>query len=197
MLSDACLNTILDAFPGTFASLHTAYSTSGANEATGGAPAYARKSITYGASAAGSKASSNAPVFDVAAATYRFVGFWTAVTAGTFLGMAALGSSAERDLIVDVTNNKILSDAHGFVNTDKIVFLAGGATVPTGLTEGTVYFVITSTTNDFQVSLTSGGAAISITGKCSDRCKVAKIVEEVFGAQGTLTLSSNSISLLA
>ena len=84
--SVAAKNNMLDSL-GTvavFVSLHTADpGTTGASEATGGAPAYARKSITWNA-AATTKTSSNAPVFDVPAGTYAFFGLWSAVSAGTY-----------------------------------------------------------------------------------------------------------------
>jgi len=51
---------------------------------------------------------------------------------------------------------------HPFVAGDKVVFSTTGA-LPTGLTAGTVYYVISAglTANAFQVSATSGGAAIN------------------------------------
>jgi len=73
--------------PITHASLHTADpGAGGANEVTGGTPAYARKAITFNAAASGAIDSSNQPVFDVPICTVAFVGFWSAITAGTFLG---------------------------------------------------------------------------------------------------------------
>jgi hypothetical protein len=71
-----------------YASLHTADpGATGVNEVSGGTPAYARKSITWNAASAGNLDSSNAPVFDVpASTTVSFVGFWSAITAGTFYG---------------------------------------------------------------------------------------------------------------
>lgn len=90
-LNNNAINAMLDQLGTliTFASLHTANpGGTGANELTGGAPAYARKSITWNAAAAGNLDSSNAPVFDVPAATITHVGFWSAVTAGTNYGDA-------------------------------------------------------------------------------------------------------------
>jgi hypothetical protein len=51
---------------------------------------------------------------------------------------------------------------HPFVAGDKVVFSTSGA-LPTGLTAGTVYYVIAAglTANAFEVSATSGGAAIN------------------------------------
>lgn len=85
-------NLMLDAW-GTaadFASLHTADpGDSGANEVTGGSPAYARKAHTWNAANAGAMDNSNAPVFDVpAGTTVSWVGFWSAESGGTFYGAA-------------------------------------------------------------------------------------------------------------
>ncbi len=56
MYTAACKNLMLDAFGITHISLHTAYSASGANEVTGGSPAYARKAISFSAAGSGSNA---------------------------------------------------------------------------------------------------------------------------------------------
>lgn len=94
---NASLNTLRNvahaAIAQTYASLHTADpSTTGANEVTGGSPAYARKAINFGAASAGSMASSSTPVFDVPATTVAYVGFWDASTSGNFIGSAAVTS---------------------------------------------------------------------------------------------------------
>jgi len=77
---------------GTWISLHTATpGTTGASEVSGGA--YARIQTTKagisGASEAGSQVTINVP----AGTTITHFGIWTAVTAGTYLGGAALPSS--------------------------------------------------------------------------------------------------------
>ncbi len=51
------------------------------------------------------------------------------------------------------------SIAHGLVNADRVYILA--TTLPTGLSSSIQYYVISATTNTFQVSLTSGGAAVT------------------------------------
>lgn len=90
-LNATALNAMLDQL-GTligFVSLHTdAVGGGDANEVTGGSPAYARKAITWNAAAAGNLDSSNQPQFDVPAGTIRRVGFYSAVTAGTYYGDA-------------------------------------------------------------------------------------------------------------
>jgi hypothetical protein len=184
---------MLDAIGITYASLHTAYSATGASEVTGGSPAYARKSATFAAASGGSKASSNAPVFDVpASTTVRFVGFWDAITSGNFKGMAANGGT-EFEFYVDATGDKILKVAHGLLNDQKVVFYNG--TAPGGLSEGTVYFIVNKTTDDFQVATTLGGAAINLTSQAADSVVCSLIIEETFGAQGTHTVTSSSLGL--
>lgn len=184
---------MLDAFGITHASLHTAYSATGANEVTGGTPAYARKGITFAAAAGGSKASSSSPVFDVPVTTIRFIGFWDALAAGNFKGMVANGGSEFEffcDLTADTINTK---NPHGLVNGDKHVFYNG--TAPGGLAEGTVYFVVGAAANSFQVALTAGGAAINLTAQADDSVVCSKIIEEAFGAQGTHTVTAATLAL--
>lgn len=91
----ATRNTLADSLAGlgAYYSLHTADpGTTGASEATGGSPAYARKQTTFAAAASGSRVGSLV-TFDVAAGTYTHWGQWSAVTAGTYIDGAALPAS--------------------------------------------------------------------------------------------------------
>jgi len=86
----ASLNTMLDAIPaaGTLhVSLHTADpGSTGANESTGGSPAYARQAAPFDAAAAGSRALTADETFDVPASTITHFGIWDAATVGNFIG---------------------------------------------------------------------------------------------------------------
>jgi hypothetical protein len=66
-------------------------------------------------------------------------------------------------------------DCHGLVANDKVIF-TGGTTVPCGLTLNTVYYVISAglTTSAFQVSASSGGSSISVTGTATGTFYVAE-----------------------
>lgn len=57
-------------------------------------------------------------------------------------------------------------NAHGLVNGDQVRLTTTGA-LPTGLNTSTTYFVVSSATNTFQLSLTLGGAAINTSGSQS------------------------------
>jgi hypothetical protein len=179
-----------------FGSLHSAYSATGTNELTGGSPAYARKALAWAAAASGSKATSAGVVFDVAAgSTVAFFGMWDAVTTGNFLGMTPNGGGVVQAFVVPDTATDILECvAHGFANNDTVVVWAvPGDPLPTGLAEGTVYFVISATTDDLQLSSSQGGASVSITAIGAGTLQ--KIVRETFGAQGTHTITSATLSV--
>lgn len=200
-LSAAAKNLMLDAMDESVATgmkygaLHTAYSANGsANEVTGGSPAYARKAATWGAAAAGVKSLSASMVFDVPAGVVAWISFWDAVTAGNFLGITPNGGTTPQAFVVpDIANDTLECVAHGFSNGQTVVVWAvPGDPLPTGLAEGTIYYVITATTDDLQLSASSGGAAINITAIGAGFLQ--RIIVETFGAQGTHTVSAASLS---
>lgn len=68
------------------------------------------------------------------------------------------------------TGDLITSPGHGLTNNDRVVLWAiDQTTFPAGLTEGTVYHVISVSGNTYQVSLTQGGAAVTITADGAGR----------------------------
>lgn len=75
-------------------SLHTADpGATGTNELTGGTPAYARKTVSWGSAANGVAAIAQGVVFDVpAGATITHIGLWSG-DGTTFYGSAALSAS--------------------------------------------------------------------------------------------------------
>lgn len=196
-LNDAGRNATVDGLAAVaiFASLHSGDpSTTGANELTGGSPAYARKSITYAAASGGTKANSAACLFDVPASTVTHVGLFSASTAGTFYGYFPAGGFNPMGANIDAATDVFTSYAHGLANTNQVLVydtLAGG--LPTGFTEGTVYFVVNSATDTFQLSATSGGAAITVT--TSAEVVVQRVLPEVFAAQGQYSIAIGSLVL--
>ena len=188
MYTDAAVHNMLNAEGTTHLSLHTDYSATGANEVTGGSPAYARIAASWAAAASRAKALSAIATFDVPASTIKWIGRWTALTAGTFLGMGPL-QGAEKEFTVDVTTDVFRQVAHGYLDTDQVVFY--GDTVPAGLTAGTIYFVRDKTADTYKVAATSGGVAINITAEAGNACVVSKIVPEVYAAQGTLKVPTS------
>jgi hypothetical protein len=94
-LSNAGKDALLEGLAGValYASLHTADpSTTGANEVSGGS--YAREVIPWDAASGGSLTTDGSIVFDVpAGTTITHVGYWSALTSGTFYGGVVLDDS--------------------------------------------------------------------------------------------------------
>ncbi len=174
----------------------------GTNEVTGGSPAYARKVITFTASAAAgsiSPATGLPATFDVpAGTTVKAVGVCTALTAGSLLAWLPAGSVARRAFSVDaggVTADQLDAPGHGLsVNDQIIVWASIGAALPAGMAEDTIYFVKTVVDADtIELSATQGGAILPITGVGDG--DLQKFTPEVFAGQGTYQVSSYPISL--
>lgn len=171
----------------------------GGTEATGGSPAYGRQAVTWAAASGGTKSNSGALTFDVAAGTYAFLLFFNASTGNTntYLGYAPINGTVKGFGSVDsagVTADAIQSAAHGLVDNDRVqLFNVFSESLPAGLTEGTVYYVVSSTTDTFEVSTTQGGASVNITG--IGELFFQKVIPEVFGAQGQITVAASALVL--
>lgn len=177
----------------SFASLHTAYSATGANEVSGGT--YARVAVTFGAPSGevmtltGTPYTLNVP----ASTTVAYVGFWSALTSGTFGGMFPAGSASAFAFAAPSSTSTLLAPGSGYTSNQQVtVFATGGSTLPTGLTAGTIYFVKSPSGDSFQLSATTGpGSAITLSSDGSGI--VQGIAPEVFGSAGTFTLTSGSV----
>jgi hypothetical protein len=184
-------NAMLDGQAYDNASLHTAFpGTTGANEVTGGAPAYARKAITVNAASGGSRQLNAAVTFDVPATTVKWIGYWSA---GVFVCTAPNGGATPKNFMAIPSTDTVYSTAHGFTDGTKIVFFNG--TPPGGLTEGTTYFTRDGATDTFKVAATLGGAAIDLTTASSFGCVVCAITEDVYASQGTHQLSTTTVTI--
>jgi hypothetical protein len=100
---------------------------------------------------------------------------WTIGSGAYVSGVTYLGSA-----------NTLVLTTHGFVLDSFVHFSTTGA-LPTGLAIDTPYYVISGglTTNNFQVSLTSGGTAVAITGAGTGTHSVGKIKNAVVGSPFT------------
>lgn len=77
------------------------------------------------------------------------------------------------DCTISIASPAVVTKAgHGLENDDPVVFKTSGA-LPTGLTVGTVYYVVNKATDTFEVSATVGGASINTSGTQSGTHSVA------------------------
>jgi hypothetical protein len=190
MFTTAAKNAMLGALAIDALSLHSGFpGLTGANEISGGAPAYARKPITFGAAAGGTRTTTSSVTFDVPASTVRWIGAWAA---GVFMGYAPNGGTP-LEFVVDPGTDTFRAPAHGLTDTTTVVLFNG--TVPGGLVEGNVYFVRDATADTFRLAAASGGVALDITSAGTSDCLLSIIVQSVYAAQGTHTLSTGTVGL--
>lgn len=102
--------------------------------------------------------------FIIFGATYNGDGTTSSEAAGTSGTVAAVFTLG--------TPGKIKWTGHGLA-ANTIVFFIGSGTLPTGITAGTTYYVRNPGTNDFEISATSGGASIALSGSPTGNAAVS------------------------
>jgi len=93
------------------------------------------------------------------------VGIYDAATVGNLRAVGFLDTDPPIFGTADV-GDLITAPAHGLVADQRVFVLATpGAVIPTGLAEGTAYYVLATglTTDAFKLSASSGGAAVDVT----------------------------------
>lgn len=108
----------------------------------------------------------------------------------TVKGVSRLSSSPDTTLgtatITIATPGVVTLNSHGLTVNDSIKFTTTG-TLPTGITAGTMYYVISSglTTNTFQISGSLGGSAINTSGSQSGTHTLVKNTPVSVGVNDT------------
>lgn len=74
----------------------------------------------------------------------------------------------DTDTIEGFTGNDIDLTAHDFADDDLVIYRTTGATAITGLEDGKLYYIVSSATDTVQLSTTSGGSAVSLSGSLPD-----------------------------
>lgn len=184
-------NAAMDAVTVDRMSLHSGYpGETGANELTGGG--YAQQLITMTAAASGVRTLSGAASFTVGAGhNVRWIGLWYGTT---FRGYSPNNGSPQ-EFAVTAASDLVTLAAHGYSDTDTIVFYAG--TVPAPLVAGTIYYVRDATTDTFKVAATSGGVAIDLTAVGSADCVVSRITTNSYAGADTHQVTSYSMGMVS
>lgn len=187
---DAAKNTMLDALTMNLLSLHTGHPGSGSTaEVTGGSPAYARVAGTIAAASGGTRSLSSDVTFNVPAGDVAVIGFWNS-TGPVFHGWAPNGpaSNNPQAAYAEATSDTINLDGHGLSNGMRVFVMPLADALPAGTAATTLYYVVGADADSFQLSLTSGGAAVDITADGDlvfQRCIV-----ETYAQQGTHTVKA-------
>jgi hypothetical protein len=195
-LSTTEIDTLLTSWAASAAymSAHSAYSSSGANELSGGS--YARVAVTWGSASGGSISLSGTPysINAPASSSAGWVGFWTASSGGTFLGMIPGGNYTAYTFTALASTDTVLAPGSATYATNQtvVVFATAGSVLPAGLTAGVVYYAISVSGDSFELSTTSGGSAINITADGSGI--IQAIAVEAFSSAGTYSVTGGSIT---
>lgn len=193
LFTDAVENAAIDAMLALapYASLHSSYSSTGANELAGGS--YTRLAVAWDAASGGLGSLNGTEQFDVAAnSDVAWIGFWSAVSSGTFRAMFPLGGFAPHPF-TSTTTDVLTAPGHSLSDGQTVVLLAAAGSLPSGGTEGTLYFVRDTSGDTFKLAATSGGSAIDLTTTGSGH--VQRIISEHYTAAGKYDLSDVNTSL--
>lgn len=159
---------------------------------------YSRSAVTWGAAAntspTGGRQVSNSGTVSIGANTGSnqdtiAYGVYSASSGGTLQAIGLLDDDSPIVGTAD-TGDLITAYAHGLV-ADQRVFVqaAPGAVIPTGLSENTAYFVLSTglTTDAFKLSTSSGGAAVDVTAGGASLFIPYKVKTVAGGATPTFT----------
>ncbi len=192
--STARQNAAVDAVTGGIS--HLALLDESLTELAGGT--YARNAVAWDAAASAIGDNTDAETFNVpAGATVAFVGFETTLAAGDgkTAGWWPVGGQPLQVGVVETDDDTITSKAHGLTNGQRVVVMdITGGGLPTGLTEGTVYYVRDVATDTFKVETTSGGGAVAISA--DGEIFFTRCIPETFAAAGTYTIAAGDLDII-
>lgn len=135
----------------------------------------------------------NSPVASGSWGTIVGVAIFDASSGGNALRKAYLTAGSYRVFTALASTDILTAPGHSFVNTEQVVVLAlPGTSLPTGLTQGTLYYVVGSATDTLQLSTSSGGAAINLTTNGGGR--IVKVVPQAVGSGGLLSFPVGTLT---
>ena len=131
---------------------------------------------SMGAAASGSKSNTSTVTFAECGTTGAVAKGWALVSASSNgdLYLGGMLASNQKSFFADSATNVIHCPAHGYSDDDKVVFYNPDPSLPAPLSAIVEYFVISSTTDTFKVSLTQGGAEVVITSSGPGRVGIQK-----------------------
>lgn len=157
-----------------YVSLHTADPGEGGNQTTSEATYTGYARVAVARSAGGWTVTANlvqnaaAVTFGLCTAGSNTITHWAVGTAssgtGKILYKGTIGTVIQGPFTATDAGDLFTCPGHTFANDERVAFYpAFGSSLPTGITEGTVYWIIGVSGNTFQVSTTQAGAAVTIT----------------------------------
>lgn len=183
--------------PATHLSLHFDIPDAlGSSELTGGSPAYARIPVVWNTAADGIVSQSGSAVFNVpGGSTVSCIGFWSALTDGTFLGYVPANGGSLYGYGMGRAADSILSPAHGLVTGDTVLVRSpvDGGTLPSGYAADTIYRVSVVDADTFH--LQDVNTQVTVSPTTSAALVWTRIVVDTFASQGTMTVAALQIGV--
>ena len=99
------------------------------------------------------------------------------------------------DFTADFANNELDDTGHGHANADELTFTNSGGALPLGLFTNTLYYVVNTDTNDFQVSLISGGTPVTFSDAGTGTHTWSKVTKKVLNTDYTVSLSGTTATI--
>lgn len=156
-----------------------------------------RVAVSFANAASGAVVSNDDTVWTSVAATesYSHISLWDASTAGNCLWYGPLGAGTKA-VCTATSADTFTSYAHGYSDNDRIeVFAREGAGLPTGISEGTLYYVVSSATDTFQLSTSQGGGAVNLTSNGEAICQRVVLAPILIGQNFTIPSGQLTINL--
>lgn len=123
------------------------------------------------------------------------LGIHDASTAGNLLRWDFLGT-LEWLFSAANTGDLVTAPGHSLANGDRVVVRARlSSTLPTGYSADTIYYVIGVSGNTFQLSLTSGGSAITLSADGAG--SIRKLAPVTVSAGGTAQFAAGALDIFA
>jgi hypothetical protein len=135
-------------------------------------------------------------VFNVpSGSTVAYIGFWSALTGGTFLGSVPANGGSLLGYAMGRAADSILSPGHGLVTGDTVVLRspADGGLLPSGYVAGTVYAV--SVVDADTLHIQDKNTLVTVSAGTSAPLLWNRIVADTFAAQGTMTVTALQIGV--
>lgn len=200
VVRDSMLNAIVGipaVVVATHASLHSAIPDYlGSNELEGGSPAYARRPISFNPASSGRLVKNPSPqvTFSVpAGSTCMFLGLWTAITGGAFLGYGPISGDAPSVGVLTASTDKVYAPGHGLSLNDRVLIQPfTGLPTPPGCPTG-VYYADPVGADEFRLRAVLGGSTVDATA--SGPVVFQRIRVDTFSSQGQLSVATFTIGL--
>ena len=103
-------------------------------------------------------------------------------------------SRSKQTITATNATNVLNATTHLLVDTDRVMLISTAADLPLGLDSETVYYVVTATANTFQVSLTSGGAAVTFSDDGTGTHSVLAVTQCTLVDQGDFDTGKATLS---